>query len=330
MSEIDKPIVPLQGFALDELLSGDVHELWLSLPLGLLSELSLPALVAKGTTPGPTLVIAGGVHGDEFEGMVAIPEFVRSLDPGALTGTVVGLPICNPLAFQAQSRESPSTIDGKNLAREFPGQNTGSVTQRLAAELFSFIRRILGPEDLFVDLHSGGSRYRYLPMVGYRDIDSVSREVSEEAARHFGSGRLWLIDDEPGTFNSETSRLGIPSIGTEAIGQGGCRPEDVDAYVIGLRNLLRYRGMVTGKPPVRDEGPAWQPTQVNVSTSGLFLAWVDLGEQVTAGKVLGEVLSPFGKRLERLEAPHAGEVWALRTFGTIHADDMAVWVAAHP
>ena len=233
--------MPLQELTLEELSPGNVHELWLDLPLGLLPKQCLPALVIKGINPGPTLLVTAGVHGDEFEGMVAIPRFVRSLDPGALAGTVVGLPICNPLAFESQSRESPPTVDGKNLAREFPGQNAGSGTQRLAAHLFSLVQRLLGPYDLFVDLHSGGSRYRYLSMVGYRDIDGPSREASEEAARHFGSGRLWLIGDDPGTFNSETSRVGIPTIGTETTGQGGCRPEDVADYVRGLRDLLRYR-----------------------------------------------------------------------------------------
>jgi uncharacterized protein len=323
-------VLPLQDLTLEELQPGYLHELWLELPLGLLSELCLPCLVIKGTTPGPTLLVTGGVHGDEFEGMVAIPRFVRSLDPRTLAGTVVGLPICNPFAFGAQSRESPASVDGKNLAREFPGQSDGSVTQRLAVELFSLVRRLLGPEDLFVDLHSGGTRYRYLPMVGYRDIDGPSRKASEEAARHFGSGRLWSIDDTPGPLNSETSRIGIPTIGTEATGQGGCRPKDVNEYVKGLRNLLNYRNMVQeGQPPVRDDGPAWRPTQINASSSGLVLSHVNLGQHVAAGEPLGEILSPLGKTLERLLAPHAGEVWALRVFGTIHSGDLAAWVA-HP
>jgi predicted deacylase len=328
MKTAEGTVLPLQDLRLEELQSGYLHRLWLELPLGLLSGLCLPCLVIKGATSGPILLVTAGVHGDEFEGMVAIPRFVRSLDPGTLAGTIIGLPICNPFAFAAQSRESPASVDGRNLAREFPGHSDGSVTQRLAVELFSLVRRLLGPEDLFVDLHSGGTRYRYLPMVGYRDIDGPSRRASEEAARHFGSGRLWLIDDTPGTLNSETSRIGIPTIGTEATGQGECRPEDVAAYVKGLRNLLRYQNMVQdGRPPVRDDGSAWRPTQINASSSGLFLSHVNLGQRVSTGEPLGEILSPFGKTLERLGAPHAGEVWVLRVFGTMHAGDLAAWVA---
>ena len=327
MEASGRTVLPLRDLTPEELAAGRAHELWLELPLGLLSGPCLPALVIKGSTPGPTLLVTAGVHGDEFEGMVALPMFARSLDPGSLAGTVVGLPVCNPPAFEAQSRESPPAVDGKNLAREFPGQSAGTPTQRLAAELFSLVRRLLGPDDLFVDLHSGGSRYRYLPMVGYRDIDGPARKASEEAARHFGSGRLWTIGDVPGTFNSETSRAGIPTIGTESTGQGGCRPEDVAAYVGGLRNLLRYLGMIPGGPPAREDAPAWRATQVYASRSGLFLARADLGHRVASGEVVGEVLSASGDTLERLASPHAGQVWALRAFGTIRAGDMAAWIA---
>jgi predicted deacylase len=327
MEDAGRTVLPLQDLMLDELPSGHVHELWLKLPLGLLAGLCLPAFVIKGSTPGPILLVSAGVHGDEFEGTVAVSRFARSLDPDSLAGTVVGLPVCNPLAFEAQSRESPPAVDGKNLAREFPGQSAGTPTQRLAAELFLLVRRLLGSDDLFVDLHSGGSRYRYLPMVGYRDIDSPSRKASEEAARHFGSGRLWIVDDDPGTFNSETSRVGVPTIGTESTGQGGCRPEDVADYVSGLRNLLRYRGMMPGSPPARENAPAWRPTPIYASTSGLFLAHTNLGHRVTSGEIVGEVLSALGDTLERLTAPHTGQIWALRVFGTIRAGDMAAWIA---
>lgn len=327
-SRVSETIVPLQDFMVEELPPGSVHKLWLSMSLGLLSDLTLPILVVKGIRPGPTVMITAGVHGDEFEGMVAVPKVIHSLDPRTLAGTVVGLPVCSPLAFEAQSRESPSAVDGKNLAREFPGQRNGSTTQGLADGLFSLVQRLLGHEDLLVDLHSGGSRYRYLPMVGYRDIDNPSREASEEAARYFGSGHLWLIHDEPGTLNSETSRLGIPTIGTESTGQSGCKPKDVDGYVKGIRNLLLYREMVAGEPPSRHSGPARRPTHVDSSANGLFLSCVDVGESVDSGEALGEVLSPLGKTLERLTAPHSGEVWALRVFGSIRAGDMVAWVAS--
>jgi predicted deacylase len=59
----------------------------------------------------------------------------------------------------------------------------------------------------------------------------------------------------------------------------------------------------------------------------LFLARADLGHRVASGEVVGEVLSASEDTLERLAAPHAGQIWALRAFGTIRAGDMATWIA---
>jgi predicted deacylase len=121
--------------------------------------------------------------------------------------------------------------------------------------------------------------------------------------------------------------VGISTIGTEATGQDGCRPEDVADYVIGLRNLLRYRGMTPGALPAREDAPGRRPTQIYASASGVFLAHADLGHRVTSGEIVGEVLSALGDTSERITAPHAGQVWALRVFGTIRAGDMAAWIA---
>ena len=69
-----------------------------------------------------------GVHGDEFEGIVALSRLMTSLGIEAMAGTVIALPVCNPFAFEAQSRATPAHIDGTNLARAFPGDVTGTPT----------------------------------------------------------------------------------------------------------------------------------------------------------------------------------------------------------
>ncbi len=42
------------------------------------------AVIANGK--GPTVVIEGGNHGDEYEGPIAIGELARDLDPGLIQG----------------------------------------------------------------------------------------------------------------------------------------------------------------------------------------------------------------------------------------------------
>src|SRR5579864_7606427 len=121
----------------------------------------IPVLAIAGERPGPVFVAAAGVHGDEYEGPRALWEVCEALPPSSLSGVLVALPRCNPWAFAAGSRTTPVDIDGVNLARTFPGNAAGSPTERLAASLFAFVVR--ARPALFLDLHSGGVRYRFSP-----------------------------------------------------------------------------------------------------------------------------------------------------------------------
>jgi len=186
--------------------------------------------------------------------------------------------------------------------------------------------RLLTSNDLFVDLHSAGTRYRYGRLVGFREIAGPSRAQSEEAARHFG-GKVWRIVDQPGSFSAEIARAGISVVAAEAPGQGGCAAPDVDWYVTGVRNLLRHQQMVAGPTPRREEGPAAAPTELLAEHDGLFVSDVQCGDYVLRGTQLGRILSPFGDVLSTVNAPHEGPIWALRTFGSVQTGDYLAWVA---
>src|SRR5262245_419334 len=68
---------------------------------------------------GPTLGISAAIHGDEAVGVEILYHLRQCLDPGALCGRVLLLPCANPLAYQANTRNTP--LDMTNLNRAFPG-----------------------------------------------------------------------------------------------------------------------------------------------------------------------------------------------------------------
>ena len=82
-------------------------------------ELDLPVLLVRGRNAGKTLVVFAGVHGDEYEGVRAILDLYEELDPDAMSGDFLAVPVANPPAFWAATRTSP--LDEKNMARVFPG-----------------------------------------------------------------------------------------------------------------------------------------------------------------------------------------------------------------
>ncbi|MGH2603516.1 MAG: succinylglutamate desuccinylase/aspartoacylase family protein, partial [Dehalococcoidia bacterium] len=168
--------------SVDSLEKGAQERRWLDvcdLPDG--SPLRLPLLVARGKTDGPTIVVLGGVHGDEYEGMAAVRAVFRDLNLSELRGTFAGVPLCNPPAFGAGTRESP--VDGLNLARIFPGHPDGAVSERIAHVL---TESVVSKADFLIDLHSSGSRMSMPLLAGYAKGDGDAARQSREAALRFG------------------------------------------------------------------------------------------------------------------------------------------------
>jgi predicted deacylase len=49
--------------------------------------LAMPIFCVRGVNDGPTLLVLAGVHGDEFEPLVAAQDMLESLDPATMSGT---------------------------------------------------------------------------------------------------------------------------------------------------------------------------------------------------------------------------------------------------
>src|SRR5881227_2660294 len=82
------------------------------------------AVIRNGT--GPTALLTGANHGDEYEGPIALTDLARSLPQAEVDGRVIIAPFMNYPAFRAARRVSP--IDGGNLNRLFPGRPDGTVS----------------------------------------------------------------------------------------------------------------------------------------------------------------------------------------------------------
>jgi uncharacterized protein len=284
----------------------------------------LPVLTVAGERPGPVFIAAAGVHGDEYEGPRALWDVCGALEPSSLSGVFVALPVCNPWAFAAGLRASPPRVDGVNLARTFPGDPAGSPTQRLAAALLAFVRRLR--PALFLDMHSGGVRYRFLPAVAYRR-GLGDPERSRAAVRAFGVPNLWLGRDHRGTFNAETARLGITTVGNEMTGAGGCLEEDVAADRDGVFNLLRWLGMLRDRPAPKVAGPFWETAEVPSPAAGYADIREPVGAAVAGGAALAAVRSPYGDVIAEARAPCEGAVWVTRHLRVIDEGEMIGAVA---
>lgn len=289
------------------------------------SSIAVPVLVVRGAQPGKTLLATAGIHGDEFEGMAAVRQVYEALSPDRLAGTFVAVPVANPPAFEAGLRTNPD--DRQDLARVFPGDPTGTVTEQLAHALtHGFIRHA----DLYCDLHSAGQFYAMPPLVGYQLRPEPLLGTQRLAARAFGLPLVWGTIALPGRSLSAAGELGVPALYAEITGEGRCRPADVARYVHGLHQLLAYLGM-TGTAPMVYE-PTWfveddRPeagvlqAQNRAPVGGFFQPAVELWALVARGQRLGVIHDPAGSVRHVVEAPHAGRVVMLRTFPRVLAGE---------
>ncbi|MCW1247334.1 succinylglutamate desuccinylase/aspartoacylase family protein, partial [Pseudomonas sp. SAICEU22] len=56
---------------------------------------------------GPTALLSGGNHGDEYEGPVALSKLAQQLTAEEVSGRVIVVPFMNTPAFHAGRRTSP-------------------------------------------------------------------------------------------------------------------------------------------------------------------------------------------------------------------------------
>ncbi len=285
---------------------------------------SIPVLLVRGEAAGKTLVVTAGVHGDEYEGVRAILETVASLDPRAMRGDLLAVPVAHPAAFRAARRTSP--LDELNLARVFPGDSAGKPTEIVAAALAG---AVIVHADFYLDLHSGGIAYAMPTMAGYDASDGRSAA----AARIFGAETIWgHATIAPGRTISFARARGIPWIYTEARGAARIDPDDLRMMKQGILNLLCHLGTLPGEPVVRPiryklSGDGDTDRGISAGHEGFLLNHVRLLEEVTEYQRLGVLVDVLGEPMEEYRAPRSGTVALIHEFPVVKPGDSLYLIA---
>ena len=106
-------------------------------------------LVKTGAAPGPTVVVMGGLHGDETAGYLA----ARQLEKWTVkSGKLVIVSDANAPAIRANRR-----FVGRNMNALFPGKPDGDGNERLADALWQLIK--FHRPDLLLTLHESRGFY---------------------------------------------------------------------------------------------------------------------------------------------------------------------------
>lgn len=293
---------------------------------------SLQTRTVASKEEGPRLLVTGGVHGDEFEPILAIRRLLRRFEDEPLQrGSVTFVPVANEGAYYRGHR---CAEDGRDLARTFPGRPDGSPTEIVAFALAGLI----ASADYYIDLHTGGTDLSVLPLVGYSLVsDPQVLEEQRRMARAFNLPFVWGTSAElEGRSLSVARDAGVPAIYAEYLGSATCSPAGVEAYVEGVLNVMGEIGLIGREAPasrveqvIEDLRPGSGHMQVRhpAPRDGFFEPAVALGERVGQGQPLGHVHDFFGDESLAVPAEEAGRVIVLRTFPRVRKGDSVGVVA---
>lgn len=279
------------------------------LPTGTL--IDLPVHVARSTEPGPSLLIQGGLHGDEINGI----EICRRLTGEGLAhpdrGTVIIINVLNIFGFLNASRDVP---DGKDVNRSFPGSAKGSLASRVA---WSHGKHVLPHVQAAIDLHTGGASRHNHPQARYTESQEGSRELAEafNAPMCMASG---LISK---SFRKEATKRGITAIVYEAGESMRIDEDSVSLGIDGVRRVMGHLDMLDDVPEPIESIHIGRSTWLRAGTAGMFSATVRAGEAVKKGQRLGAVTDPFNSFLAELRAPADGWVMCLNHDPVVHRGD---------
>lgn len=210
----------------------------------------LTVWVGPEAKPDEGLVSFGSNHGNEYEGPVVLKKLIQEIRLEDVRGRIIFMPVLNPSAFRAGTRES-SPDDRVNLNRAFvEGAGVTPALSGITHRIAAFVRQYIWPRvHIVLDLHSGGDVARFSICANYHPVeDPVLAEKIEQTARWFGTPSLMVYQNvTPGLLPSEAERLGKITVGTELGWGRSVNPEGVRYGRHGVLAALINNGLLSGK-----------------------------------------------------------------------------------
>lgn len=281
---------------------------------------------------GPTLYVQAAQHGIELNGPAVLRRLHERLVGTHIAGTVVAVPVANPLAFDHRSYMTPAAYDAlnPNLNRVWPGDEAGSLAERMAAGLWASAE----DADAVLDLHTGSPDM--LEHVRFTEGDTRARTLAERF------GTAYLLADEPpaepeeddfrGKLRSAAALADIPAVTAELSNSRQIEHSAVMAGLEGVWNVLKELDMLESPPESPPEQSFFRETgeSATADTSGLFEVEPTLavGDRIEAGDDVGVVYDPSSyEDRQRVEAPTSGLVYSLAREGAVVAGEQVAAVA---
>ncbi len=285
-----------------------------SLPTG--TPIKTPIYIFNAKEKGPTVLIQGGLHGDEINGVetckrMLVEEYFNSIKKGC----IIVIPLLNVYGFIHFSRELP---DGKDVNRCFPGSKNGSLAARIA---YYHTKEVLPNIDFGIDIHTGGAMRCNYPQIRYTP-DCL---LSEKLAKIFNAPIQFESNLISKSFRATAAKKGVPIL----VFEGG-ESMRFDEFSInqGIRGVLRilnaYNMILEDFPVARKENESIVLTNrkwLRARKAGIFTSSISNGKKIKKDQVLGYITDAYGNKKILIKAPFNGAILCVNNHPLVNQGD---------
>lgn len=259
--------------------------------------------------------IVGAMRGNEIQQVYIAGQLIKRLKQLERDGkvaegkSILVVPSLNPFSMNIGKRFWAQ--DNTDINRMFPGYNLGETTQRIAAGAFESIKDYkLGIQ--FASFYISGD---FIPHVRMMKTGNENIEMAKDFSLPY------VVVRDPRPFDSTTlnynwqiwdcNAFSVYAKDTEKIDEAaaGLTIESVLTF-LGRQGVILYEATETRESIVVGEDNLFN---IKATRAGLFRTLVEVGEEVTAGQSMAEVVDPYeGEVLETMTAAKDGRVFFIQ------------------
>lgn len=280
--------------------------------------IDLPVFIRSSMVDGPVVLISGGVHGDEINGIATAKKILQAFDEELilLRGTLIIIPLVNIYGFLSNSRTFP---DGRDLNRSFPGSKKGSLASRIASILSEDILPLI---DFGIDFHTGGRMLSNYPQIRVDFKDRVGLELAKAFGTHYVVHSKHIEKSFRKTAYKSKKHL--------LVYEGGesmrLDPYAIEEGITGTKRLLHHLEMIDAPQISQSTLVLKESRWIRAKASGIFSCTTRLGDFVRKGDLLAQISDPYGQVVVPVKAASNGHIIGVNNNPVVNVGDALIHV----
>ncbi len=281
------------------------------LPTGTLIE--IPVYIFNGEKLGPTILLQGGLHGDEVNSVELIRRMLIDKSYKIIRGCVIVVPLLNIFGFLNLSRD----MHGKDVNRSFPGSKNGSLASRMA---YYLMKEIVKNVDFGIDFHTGGAQRNNFPQIRYTPNDIQS----ERLATIFNAPYMFASKLIPKSFRNACNKYNIPILVFEGGESLRLDENATEKGIYGTLNILKHFKMISDRvtiPKAKKSIKIHNRKWIRAKIAGIFSSAITNGDFVKKGQTLGFIMDTYGETNYKIICKNDGYILAVNNFPIVNMGD---------